>query len=86
MAQARCAMCLRPRVSGLIQPGLIYGPAEDVGPLPNDEEAIPCMANLHIISRLDFCRTVTGIPQEASRVKYDQTEIDEYYAELECHL
>jgi hypothetical protein len=37
----------------------------------------------HIIARLPFCKTVAGIPQDASRVECDESEIDAFYAQLE---
>jgi hypothetical protein len=36
----------------------------------------------HIIRRIPGCKTVVGVPQEASRVMYNEHEIDEYYSRL----
>jgi hypothetical protein len=36
-----------------------------------------------IIHRIPGCKTVVGVPEGASRVMYDQHEIDEYYSRLE---
>jgi hypothetical protein len=40
----------------------------------------------HTIARLPFCKTATGVPQEASRVQYNHDEIDELYLELEQNV
>jgi hypothetical protein len=40
----------------------------------------------HIIHRIPGCKTVVGVPQEASRVMYDEHEIDEYYSRLEAMI
>jgi hypothetical protein len=40
----------------------------------------------HIIARLPFCQTVTGVPQEVSCVQYNEAEIDEFYLELEQNV
>jgi hypothetical protein len=40
----------------------------------------------HIIHRIPRCKTVVGVPQEASRVMYDEHEIDEYYSRIEAMI
>jgi hypothetical protein len=38
----------------------------------------------HIIRRIPGCKTIVAVPQEASRIIYDEHEIDEYYSRLEA--
>jgi hypothetical protein len=41
-------MHLRPRASGYATAGLVYGPPEDIDPLVNMEQSIPCITHLSL--------------------------------------
>jgi hypothetical protein len=40
----------------------------------------------HIVRRIPGCKTVKGVPQEASRVTYDVQEVENYYEMLESMI
>jgi hypothetical protein len=46
MSDSVCLIHLRPRASGYITVGLVYGPHEDINPLLNLKESILCIAHL----------------------------------------